>query len=105
MTTSLIFALICPLIMATPEADKDVVDPKVLQATYNVSDVILPSKTWSGYLEVDANKSLHYMFIESLSDDKTSDPVLIWFNGGPGCSSLLGMFQENGPLVVDVDGN
>jgi carboxypeptidase C (cathepsin A) len=43
---------------------------------------------------------LHYVFIESL-DKPTTDPVLIWFNGGPGCSSLLGLFQENGPFIID----
>jgi cathepsin A (carboxypeptidase C) len=62
------------------------------------------TSTYSGYLDVNADKSLHYVFVESKSENAAKDPVLIWFNGGPGCSSLLGFFQENGPVVVDDNG-
>jgi cathepsin A (carboxypeptidase C) len=58
------------------------------------------TKTYSGYLDVTATKRLHYVFAES-ETDPANDPVVIWFNGGPGCSSLLAFMQENGPLKID----
>jgi carboxypeptidase C (cathepsin A) len=58
------------------------------------------SPTYSGYLSASETKKLHYVFTESL-DSPSTDPILIWFNGGPGCSSMLGFIQENGPRVVN----
>jgi carboxypeptidase C (cathepsin A) len=47
-----------------------------------------------------SSKQLHY--VAALSQgDWSKDPVLIWFNGGPGCSSMLGWTQEHGPYVME----
>lgn len=42
---------------------------------------------------------MFYFFFES-RNNKTTDPVVIWLTGGPGCSSELAMFYENGPFKV-----
>lgn len=60
-------------------------------------------KHYSGYLNATYGKFLHYWFVESQSSPST-DPVVVWMNGGPGCSSLDGFLSELGPLHVSSDG-
>ncbi|XP_072135367.1 lysosomal protective protein-like [Mobula birostris] len=60
-------------------------------------------RQWSGYLDASAGTHLHYWFVTS-QRDPTTDPVVLWLNGGPGCSSLDGFLSENGPLHVDDNG-
>jgi carboxypeptidase C (cathepsin A) len=62
----------------------------------------LPSKQYSGYLNVSSTSHLHYWLVESESNPAT-DPVVLWFNGGPGCSSLDGFFYEHGPFEIESD--
>ncbi|KAK8063011.1 hypothetical protein PG997_015108 [Apiospora hydei] len=48
---------------------------------------------YSGYISVGPDMN---MFFEA-RDNPTTAPLATWFNGGPGCSSMIGLFQENGP--------
>ncbi|GMJ08886.1 serine carboxypeptidase-like 48 [Hibiscus trionum] len=52
----------------------------------------------AGYYKLPHSKSarMFYFFFESRNSKK--DPVVIWLTGGPGCSSELALFYENGPF-------
>jgi len=60
-------------------------------------------KHYSGYLDTARTRHLHYWFVESSSNPRT-DPVVLWMNGGPGCSSMDGMLTEHGPFRINDDG-
>ncbi|KAG0476503.1 hypothetical protein HPP92_013344 [Vanilla planifolia] len=61
---------------------------------------------YAGYVIVDPAKgrALFYYFVEA-HEDPTTKPLVLWLNGGPGCSSLgNGAMQELGPFRVNSDG-
>ncbi len=57
----------------------------------------LPSKMYGGYIKLSETKNAYSIFIEAEKNAKKA-PVIFWTNGGPGCSSLMGLFEEFGPF-------
>ncbi|XP_028769706.1 serine carboxypeptidase-like 20 [Neltuma alba] len=59
----------------------------------------IPSKHYGGYVTVDEShgRSLYYYFVVSESNP-SEDPVVLWLNGGPGCSSFDAFVYEHGPF-------
>ncbi|OSX60510.1 hypothetical protein POSPLADRAFT_1047939 [Postia placenta MAD-698-R-SB12] len=58
---------------------------------------------YTGYLDVDYGaKHLFFYFFESRRNP-AKDDVMMWINGGPGCSSSMGLLMELGPCSIDMD--
>ncbi|KAI1814014.1 Alpha/Beta hydrolase protein [Poronia punctata] len=58
-------------------------------------------ESYSGYLPIsdkpdDKNELFFWFFPNSEGSD--AKEILLWLNGGPGCSSFEGLIQENGPF-------
>jgi len=67
----------------------------------------LPSRMYSGFTYAGippgyptGSMQVHYWFVESENKPAT-DPVIVWYQGGPGAGSLFGLLVEFGPLQLN----
>jgi len=66
----------------------------------------LPSRMFAGYVDAGTKREEnttyqlheHYFFVES-ENDPLKDPLVVWTNGGPGASSMFGLFLELGYVL------
>ncbi|KAJ7202078.1 alpha/beta-hydrolase [Mycena pura] len=84
------------------------------QKYFQVTEPLLPNATqpltrsFAGNVGVNRaghpNATLFFWAFEkkngSLTSNSTTDPWIIWLNGGPGASSMIGLMTENGPIHV-----
>jgi len=60
-------------------------------------------KQYAGYIPVGGGRSLFYWFVEA-QKSPASSPLVLWTNGGPGCSGLTGFLSEQGPFRAEKGG-
>lgn len=54
---------------------------------------------YSGFITVNesTNANMFFWYFPAAAQSETA-PVVLWLQGGPGASSLFGLFTENGPF-------
>ncbi|XP_077550033.1 lysosomal protective protein-like [Haemaphysalis longicornis] len=60
-------------------------------------------KQYSGFLEAGNNRKFFYWFVASQGSPE-KDPLMLWLDGGPGCSALVSFFKEHGPFRIASTG-
>ncbi|CAG2170264.1 unnamed protein product, partial [Oppiella nova] len=96
----------CDPLLLTPYIETSrLVEAKQLSAVTGLSKT-LNITSYSGFLTVNKqfNSNLFFWFFPALNNASTA-PVLLWLQGGPGSSSMLALFTENGPFTVDNNHN
>ena len=67
------------------------------------SDIFLGEDHHPGFITIrDNGDDLFYWLFKSRGD-MTNDPLVFWLTGGPGCSSEIAIFFENGPYHIKDD--
>ena len=54
--------------------------------------------------ESDPSRTLFFIF-KPTANRLINGEIVVWLNGGPGCSSLYGFASENGPIGFQTDGS
>jgi len=72
---------------------------------------VVPDVTYSGMMPLAKTNApgedkgeFFFWLAESRAGEKDDSPLIVWLNGGPGCSSMVGMMYENGPWLPPQPG-
>lgn len=87
--------------------DSSIVRPRIVEKAFKFPNLADPRGVsvedlghHAGYYQIQHSHAarMFYFFFESRNSKK--DPVVIWLTGGPGCSSEMALFYENGPFTI-----
>ncbi|KAJ8130423.1 hypothetical protein O1611_g3205 [Lasiodiplodia mahajangana] len=100
-----------------PQCDRDtpidstVIDGAQITCGEVPAGICGDAASYSGYvsfppnsmIETEHNYSINtfFWYFETQKSDPKHSPLVIWMNGGPGGSSMVGVFTENGPCYID----
>ena len=98
-----VFAAVFVVISAATASNDLVTDPAIASKLH-------PNQMFAGYIPVALTNNstprgnnpvvanVYYNYIQHPDETK---PLVVWMNGGPGASSLIGMFNEVGPILLN----
>ncbi|XP_073977711.1 venom serine carboxypeptidase-like [Rhodnius prolixus] len=86
----------------TPYIDRGEIEDGKQAAKVPLTDQNIVS--YSGLLTVNRkfNSNIFFWYFPAEIENGTA-PLVVWLQGGPGASSLYGLFEENGPFYVDAN--
>ncbi|RZF45124.1 hypothetical protein LSTR_LSTR011968 [Laodelphax striatellus] len=86
----------------TPYIEKGLI--REAQQLSKVKPFVKGITSYAGLITVNKkyDSNLFFWFFPSKTN-WTNSPITVWLQGGPGGSSLYGLFKENGPYIVEKD--
>lgn len=79
----------------------------VASANTNADDttgIFGDAEKWTtGFVSIDDNKDDMFYWLFDSRSAPTTDPLVLWLTGGPGCASEVALFYENGPYQFNED--
>lgn len=113
-TTWLAVFTIIRVSVSLPSSNDYKVAYELLPGLSQVTDPSKIPQMYAGHIPLrsedadqDDGSNLEYFFWKFTNDDSNANadrPLIIWLNGGPGCSSMDGALVESGPFRVNSEG-
>lgn len=84
----------------------DIIPPPLSAQEYfvpQIPDIVANVTQFAGHIPIRKNANIFFWLFENEKILTETKKLTIWLNGGPGCSSMDGVFMENGPFTFDED--